>query len=528
MIDDRLEEDRGETPRAGALDDQRRLLELQLVKVRNEAAAARLEARAAEIELMIRQLAERDARPLVEPSVAFQPASEPAASSAPAATSTASSLPIAVTADDSTTSFGSWQQVRTALIDDIEAGPEIVVPVSPKPNTHEPTSHKPANFTRVDAAQPQIRRPRFLDSIDHEDERDADTDFAGTDPAGTDPAMPTVASVLESPLTDASVSDSLEVDPLVHDETGNDDETRRGKPAAWLVSAVAHVVLLLILAAISLQTQRPRDQVALSATAAEANEISMETFTFEANEPEPEPVVAEPTPSETEYELSPVGEVAASDFVPDTPPAPPSPAAASLSSSQMSSATTMSLKSDTNSTMQFCGVEGGGNHFVYLVDSSSSMGSGFASARAELLASIDQLKPEQRFYVIFFDAESDYMRLSNANRDEPRSVLATPAHKAALKRWAMRITMDRGRAPYDPLRFALELKPDVIFLLSDGEFPQGIEDLLREENRVENLFGDTHPISIVHTIGYHSEEGESRMRRIAEQNQGQYRYIPEP
>ncbi len=82
--------------------------------------------------------------------------------------------------------------------------------------------------------------------------------------------------------------------------------------------------------------------------------------------------------------------------------------------------------------------------------------------------------------------------------------------------------------PYDPLKFALELKPDVIFLLSDGEFPQGIEDLLKERNQVENLFGDSGPISIVHTIGYHSREGESRMRRIAEQNNGQYRHVPKP
>ena len=92
----------------------------------------------------------------------------------------------------------------------------------------------------------------------------------------------------------------------------------------------------------------------------------------------------------------------------------------------------------------------------------------------------------------------------------------------------MSIAMDRGRAPYEALRFALKLKPDVIFLLSDGEFPQGIEDLLREENRVENLFGESYPISIVHTIGYHSQRGEQRMRRIAEQNGGQYRHVRKP
>jgi hypothetical protein len=138
------------------------------------------------------------------------------------------------------------------------------------------------------------------------------------------------------------------------------------------------------------------------------------------------------------------------------------------------------------------------------------------------------LKPHQRFYVIFFDTESDYMRLSSLDEDEPRSAYATPENKRTLRRWAMTIRMDRGRAPYDALPFAIELDPDVIFLLSDGEFPQKIEDLLKEINRVENLFGDEGPISIVHTISYHSREGESRMRRIAKQNGGQYRHVPKP
>ena len=172
--------------------------------------------------------------------------------------------------------------------------------------------------------------------------------------------------------------------------------------------------------------------------------------------------------------------------------------------------------------MQFCGVEGGGNHFVYMVDSSKSMGEAFESARRELLASIDLLKPDQRFYVVFFDADPDYMRLSDSNTDEPRSVNATPQNKAALRRWARRVKQDFGRAPKDPIKFVLTLKPDAIFLLSDGEFPQSFEDFVKEENRVENLFGDSHPISIVHTIGYYSKEGESRMRRIAKQYNGQY------
>jgi hypothetical protein len=202
----------------------------------------------------------------------------------------------------------------------------------------------------------------------------------------------------------------------------------------------------------------------------------------------------------------------------------------SLTSSASSSLDTKALSSsaDAAEKITFCGVEGGGNHFVYLVDCSKSMGSAFESARNELLRSIEALKPDQRFYVIFFDADPDYMRVDPTDADNAQSVLATPQHKRALKQWAMGIKMDRGQAPYEPLEFALELRPDVIFLLSDGEFPAGIKTLLRERNRVENLFGENRIRSIIHTIGYHSREGEVRMRAIAQENQGQYRHVPKP
>jgi hypothetical protein len=350
-------------------------------------------------------------------------------------------------------------------------------------------------------------------------------DVAIEDVAIEDVAIEDVA-IEDVAIEDVAIEDVAIEDMAIEADGPETEDSRsaRRKPAAWLVSLVAHVAALLVLGAITLQVHRPRDQVALSASPTEANEVSMETFTIESAEPENE--VSEPTPSETEFEVSPIGELATVDFAPDAPLAPPSPAESALTSSASHSA--MSLKSDSDAKIQFCGVEGGGNHFVYLVDSSGSMGDAFESARGELIRSIEFLKAEQRFYVVFFDAESEYMRLSDAGQDEPRSVYATEENKAALSRWAMRISMDRGRAPYDPLRFALNLKPDVVFLLSDGEFPQGIEDLLKEENKVENLFGDRHPICIVHTIGYHSKEGESRMRRIAQQNQGQYRHIPRP
>jgi hypothetical protein len=462
------------------LDDQRRLLELQWIKVQREAMAARLEARAAELEIMIRQLASGQPGSLVVPPATLAPVKLAPVELAPVELAPVELAPVELAAEelDEPATFSSWDDVRST------AGKLT--------KTEEP---------HVDASAR----------------------------AGGERAPPDGAPIQLLQLPKTARPEPISVSPPLESrekESGEHALQRRARPTAWLSSAAAHAVGLFVLALCGLQAQRPKDQVALSASVAEAREVTIETFAIESAEPEAE--TSEQAPSETEYELSPVGELAAARFAPEVTPSLSSPAAASLSSDASVSAAAMSLRSDSAAKIQFCGVEGGGNHFVYLVDSSGSMGESFESARAELLRSIDALQPDQRFYVVFFDAQPDFMRLSNSDQDEPHSVLATPQNKAALRRWAMRVAMDRGLAPYEPLRFALGLKPDVIFLLSDGEFPEGIEDLLRQQNRVENLFGDRGPISIVHTIGYHSEQGMTRMRRIAEQNQGQYRSIPKP
>ena len=77
MIDDRSEPTNDPSPTARSFEDQRRLLELQLLKIRNEASAARLEARAAEIELMIRQLGAEGSPPKIGSTQSGTPINSP-------------------------------------------------------------------------------------------------------------------------------------------------------------------------------------------------------------------------------------------------------------------------------------------------------------------------------------------------------------------------------------------------------------------------------------------------------------------
>lgn len=529
-------------PSASGGDDVRRLLELELQKTRSEASAARLEARAAEIELIMRKLrAEGAGETLgrIDAADAASPIASPIASrrmesSAPATKQV----------------FASWDDVRAtqAMRADGTGRGNVSRSSSPSPAPQDfdsPTKPQSPSGTEPSGTEPGRTAPdQPILRVDGKhaaiprSHRSPDPASRKTKPSESPTVLADPAFQLdlgEPPKAKLSAADVAQADRAVRsisqhlDDEEGDSRPQKRRPAALLVSAVTHIIVLLILATVGLQTQRPKDQVSLSASASESSEVAMESFSIETTEIETEPEeIVEPTVSETEYEISPVGTMKVAEFTPDTIAAPSSSMAASMSSSSAASSASMSLKSDSNSKMEFCGVEGGGNHFVYLVDSSGSMREGFESARQALLASIDLLTPTQRFYVVFFDAEPDYMRIKNPGVDEPNSVYATPENKASLRRWAMRIKKDRGKAPYDPLKFALNLRPDVIFLLSDGEFPEGILELLKEQNHVENLFGETKPISIVHTIGYFSKEGASIMSRIAKQNSGQYRHVPKP
>ncbi len=547
--------------------DPRRELELELIKIRSEAAAARLEAKAAELELKLRRMSRRPptesaAKMSYRDAGTGQPAAphvgvfgESASMDAVAAqtdiepeTQTAASAAISPP-----TAFGSWDAVRRATFAATpgqtpstaafrgDSAPGVPPPISLPPTGSLATGNERADDDegrqRIDTAVPVVPRPKFIDSgsspadthsepVD-QDPSTADVSDERIDDGGQVAVQQVSAGASEMFLQFADMATRqtpLEVQQLALDSNIEaEDSTRRKSPAALVVSTLLHFLILVLLAAVTLNNRSPKDQVAIAASVSNPAEESMETFEIQTSEPE-----ADPAASETEYELSPVGEMQVAEFSPEAPPAPPAPAAAAMLSSAQMSAAAMTLQSDSEAKIQFCGLEGGGNHFVYLVDSSGSMGDGFESARRELLQSIDVLKPDQRFYVVFFDAQPDYMRLRDPNTNEPRSAYATSENKQALKRWAMGIEQNVGRHPEDPLKFALDLKPDVIFLLSDGEFPQRIEDLLKRENRIENLFGDDGPISIVHTIGYYSREGENIMKRIAQQNKGQYRHVPKP
>jgi hypothetical protein len=465
-------------------DHERRLLELQLTRLRSEALAARLEAQAAEVEIRLRCLNEHDSKrspvaiaPL--PAVAPRPDIAPLPAVAPFSP---------VTAAPRVNTVEAFPVVERSKLNHAPSV-EQRKPIAPE-KLVKPAQRKPA---------PRVKTTR---------------------------PVPVVVATSEEASPPSSIS-SVELlkSPVIAQADRVESQQRRSSPLAVVTSASVHVLLLLVLAFVSLKLPSPRDQVALTAASDAAEPEPLAAVTIETEQPQVDPV--EPTQSDAKVEFDATVPTSAEALAVSDSNLTPLESLLGSASSAMASAS-LQVTPTSGQKMTFCGVEGGGNHFVYLVDCSKSMGAAFESARAELIQSIEALKPDQRFYVVFFDEHPDYMRITDPNADESESVLATAENKRALMQWAMKVTMDSGKAPYDPLKFALNLGPDVIFLLSDGEFPAGIESLLSEGNHVENLFGDQQIRSIVHTIGYHSQEGEARMRAIAQQNQGQYRHVPRP
>ncbi|MCD0459764.1 vWA domain-containing protein [Roseiconus lacunae] len=534
--------------------DHLRELQLELEQTRSEAAAARLDARAAVLEIRIQRLERQVA--LTQKKVESRIRNETVQSSRVAAGGVATGQSASSRSQEAESQLSASNSRKRA---------ELRVPALPRnrsirsavafrasddsigqraPATGGPSAEaktqSPGRISNWDdvavllgvrssarqthggsvtpKTKPQSRERRGSEAGDHRRAKSARASSVKSNGKASGVPLPgSKATEASNALASAVVLTRRSVSGRQH------GRHRRG--GVWGVSLFVHAMLILGLAAVTFSTSTPGDQMAIAGAmveseVAEVQSVKLETETAQVSEEEPE---ASPVDSP----LTDLGEIQVRDL---SPPVAPSASefVPVMSEAAVVDAMAMAMSRNPSEQMEFCGIEGGGNHFIYLVDSSKSMGDGFESARDALLRSISLLKPTQRFYVVFFDEEPEYMRLADPGVDEPRSVYATDENKRALRRWAMSIQMDLGRAPYEVLPFAIEQRPDVIFLLSDGEFPQRIEEMLSEINRLDNLFGDEGPISLVHTIGYHSRVGESRMKRIAAKNGGRYRYVPKP
>ncbi len=120
-------------------------------------------------------------------------------------------------------------------------------------------------------------------------------------------------------------------------------------------------------------------------------------------------------------------------------------------------------------TTEIFGVKGTGNRFIYVFDKSDSMngyeGRPLRAAKEALLTSLESLGDINQFQIVFYNNERDVFKRGN----EATMFFGTPEVKLAARRFVQGVSASGGTDHLQALQFALSLKPDVVFLLTDAE-----------------------------------------------------------
>lgn len=164
----------------------------------------------------------------------------------------------------------------------------------------------------------------------------------------------------------------------------------------------------------------------------------------------------------------------------------------------------------------FFGTTAEARSIVFVVDMSGSMrGRRWARATSELTKSISRLKVEQKFYIVFFN---DDMLPLFSPKAAPELVNATRENIRRARVWVSSQTPNSGTDPKSAMTYALSLKPEVIYLLTDGEVQDPAATL--EETKAANKTGIP-----INTIAFESPDGAGTLQKLAAQNRGKYRFV---
>lgn len=156
----------------------------------------------------------------------------------------------------------------------------------------------------------------------------------------------------------------------------------------------------------------------------------------------------------------------------------------------------------------FFGIRAEGQLFIYVVDCSGSMidEDRLDRAKSELRRSVGALQSPQRFKVIFYNDRPVPMP-----GDLPKP--ADYPSKTQLSRWLNFIEPEGPTDPRSSLALALALRPDAVFLLSDGAFPENTPEAVAKLN----------PNKVpIHCIDLANGAAGDDLRKIAAESAGQY------
>ncbi len=165
------------------------------------------------------------------------------------------------------------------------------------------------------------------------------------------------------------------------------------------------------------------------------------------------------------------------------------------------------------------GVKAEGKKFVYVLDrSGSTEGKLLAAAKAEILASIETIGDVHQFQLVVYNERP---KAFNPAGSGGQLAFGTNANRAEVKKFLGTIEADGGTDHMAALSLAIRMRPDVVFLLTDGDKPFVTA---RELDRIDRIG----PGITIHTIQFGDgpqRGGEGWMGKLAQQSGGEYRYV---
>ncbi len=161
---------------------------------------------------------------------------------------------------------------------------------------------------------------------------------------------------------------------------------------------------------------------------------------------------------------------------------------------------------------QFYGIPlGDARKIVYLLDHSGSMKGSLEAVQGHLAETIESLDASKQFHVMYFSSGKPVEMSGKALRT------ATPARKKLARQFLKPISSGSGTDPGDALARAFSLRPDVIYLLSDGQFSETILDFITQRNPNRRV--------TVNTVCFGKKGGQDLMKALAQDNGGRFKFI---
>ncbi len=136
-------------------------------------------------------------------------------------------------------------------------------------------------------------------------------------------------------------------------------------------------------------------------------------------------------------------------------------------------------------------------------------------AKEALFKTLNGMTEEDEFYIVFFNNETDAMPVS-------AMLPATPDNINSISAWINSQEPGGRTRPSEALMQAFEQEPDVIWLLSDGEFSQRVHQLVQDMNPSRTVR--------INTLGFGTEWffGSRSLRQLATENGGSFTLIATP